>query len=59
MYEWIGDKWGNFESTAYIDEKNVIVIIVYNCKSEEFYKQNYDNFEQVINSYMFITEKIN
>ena len=59
MYEWIGDKWGNFESTAYIDEKHVIVIIVYNCKSEEYYKQNYDKFEQVINSYIFITEKTN
>lgn len=59
IYEWVGDKWGNFESVAYINENHVIVIIVYNCKNEEYYKQNYDKFEQVVKSYKFVTENTN
>jgi hypothetical protein len=59
IYDWIGDKWGNYESTAYIDENKVIVIIVYTCRDIKFYKTNYDKFINVIKSYSFFTENVN
>jgi hypothetical protein len=58
IYEWSGDNYGNIESTAYIDEKNVIVLISYSCRDTGFYNSNYSKFIQTVKSYSFVTEKV-
>jgi hypothetical protein len=59
IFEWSGDEYGNIESSAYIEEKNVIVLITYNCRSMEFYKTNYSKFIETVRSYSFFTDKVN
>jgi hypothetical protein len=58
IYEWSGDNFGNIESTAYIEEKNVIIIITYNSRDMTFYKSNYSKFIQTVKSYSFFTDKV-
>jgi hypothetical protein len=59
IYEWLGDKWDNLESTAYINENKVIVIITFNSRNNKFYKSNYSKFIEIVQSYMFLTENVN
>lgn len=63
----LGDKeiiikeWQNnmntFESVAYIEEKNVIVLIVLSSKDESHYLKSADAFKELVMSYQFYSHK--
>jgi hypothetical protein len=46
-----GDKWGNFESIAYIDTPADYVAIILTCKTEAAYKNAQGAFAEVVKSY--------
>ena len=53
-----GDKHGNFESVAYIEEKKAYVRIVLTSRDRALYEDSKDEFEQFVGSYKFLAENL-
>ena len=53
-----GDQYGNYEAIAYIDERNIVVMIVLSSRSEKIFKAALPAFKKLVGSYNFLTEKI-
>jgi hypothetical protein len=53
-----GDKWGNFESVAYLQENKVIITIVLTSRNENLYLKSIQAFQELIESYYFITSNV-
>lgn len=53
-----GDRGGNFEAVAYIDESKVVVLIVLTARSEKDFQANWPLFKDMVHSYRFISETV-
>ena len=53
-----GDKWGNTELIAFIDAESHVVLVVLNSKDEEIFNASVDAFMEVVESFMFLTDKV-
>jgi hypothetical protein len=53
-----GDKHGNFESVAYIEESKTYVRIVLSSRDRAAYEDSRDEFEQFVGSYKFLAENL-
>lgn len=53
-----GDKHGNFESVAYIEEKKTFVRIVLSSRDRAAYEESQEAFEQFVGSYKFLAESL-
>lgn len=53
-----GDKWNNYETVAYIPEKKVMVLIILTARDEASYLQSVPAFEELVHSYLFLTEDV-
>ncbi len=53
-----GDKWGNYEAVAYIDESKVIVMLVITSRSKKDFQDFYPSFIELIKSYKFLTSDV-
>ncbi|MBV9672230.1 MAG: hypothetical protein JO076_05315, partial [Verrucomicrobia bacterium] len=51
VYYYTGDKFGNFEATAYIKAKNSIHFITLSAQDESSFKQAIPAFEAIVTSY--------
>jgi hypothetical protein len=56
--KFVGDKWGNYETVAYIDESKIISILVMTSRNKKEFDDSYPSFIQLVKSYTFITEKV-
>lgn len=53
-----GDRWGNHEAIAYLDEEKVFVMFVLSAKYRSLYDGSYDAFRELVGSYDFLTEHV-
>jgi hypothetical protein len=53
-----GDKWGNHESVAYIEEEKCIITLVLSTKSDTLFKKSQTAFDDLVKSYRFFTDKV-
>jgi len=53
-----GDRWGNQEAVAYIDEPAVMVILVLSARSQEAFQKSLPAFERLVASYRFFTDDV-
>ena len=53
-----GDKHGNFESVAYIEEPKTYVRIVLSSRDRAAYEDSRDEFEEFVGSYKFLAENL-
>jgi len=53
-----GDQWGNQEAVAYINEKNVVAILVLSSRSQSDFQKSLPAFEKLVASYRFYTDKV-
>lgn len=53
-----GDKGGNFEAVAYIEEAKVVTMLVLSSRDEEVFQSAYSVLEQLVGSYKFLTEDV-
>lgn len=51
VYFYSGDKWGNYEAVAYIQEDETINFLVYNSRNIESFNSNLDVFYEMVSSY--------
>jgi len=54
-----GDKWGNYESIAYVEAPTVYVMIVLTSRVEAAYKHAQLAFADLVKSYRFLTKDVN
>jgi hypothetical protein len=47
-----------YEAIAYIDAKNVIVMVILSSKTKESFDQNIDAFEKLVKSYFYVTDNV-
>jgi hypothetical protein len=52
------DRFGSYEAVAYIPENKVVVIIVMISGNKEKFESNLKAFEDLVKSYMFITDEV-
>jgi hypothetical protein len=55
--EFTGDKWGNSELVAYIEEKAVFVVVVLNSRMPEAFAKSQAAFKELVGSYRYL-EKV-
>jgi len=53
-----GDKFGNFEAIAYIEEEKIGVMIVMSSKTKTGFDNSLTAFEKLVKSYFFISSKV-
>ena len=53
-----GDRGGNFEAVAYIDESKVVILIVLTARSENDFQANWPVFKNMVHSYRFISDTV-
>jgi hypothetical protein len=53
-----GDRWGNYESVAYIEAPTVWVMIVLTSRNESAYKAALPAFNSLVKTYKFLTTKV-
>lgn len=51
IYHSSGDKWGNYEAAAYIQEKDTINYLVFHSKTKELFDKHIADFYQIVKSY--------
>lgn len=56
--KFVGDKWGNHEAVAYIDETKIISILVMTSRNKKEFDASYPSFIELVKSYTFITQKV-
>jgi hypothetical protein len=56
VYYYAGDKYGNFEATAYIQAKGSIHFITLSARDETTFKQTRNAFEALVTSYEDLTK---
>jgi len=56
VYYYAGDKYGNFEATAYIQAKGSIHFITLSARDEATFKQTRNAFEALVTSYEDLTK---
>jgi hypothetical protein len=54
-----GDKFGNFESIAYLGEEKAYVMIVLSSRDRALYEKSQGAFEQFVGSYRYLTANVN
>jgi hypothetical protein len=54
----IGDKWGNRESIAFLAEDSIFVTIVLTARTAESYKAALPAFADLVGSYRFVTKDV-
>lgn len=51
IYHYSGDKWGNYEAVAYVQEKDTINFIVFNARKRESFDKYLNDFYEAVRSY--------
>ncbi len=54
IFHFTGDKWGNYEAVAYIEEDNCVNFLVYNSKNKKDFQKYYKDFIKIVKSYFNI-----
>ena len=52
------DKNSNCEAVAYMEEKNCIVLVILTARNEEDFKGCFPAFKELVESYVFMTDKV-
>jgi hypothetical protein len=58
IYHFTGDKWGDYEATAYFLEGKTIDFVTLSARSEKDFRDSLPAFEKLASSYTFLPEKI-
>ncbi len=58
VIKYFGGEYTNFEAVAFIKEKLNISTIVYSSQSDDEFKKYYNIFEELVNSYYYVTSKV-
>jgi hypothetical protein len=58
IYHFTGDKWGDYEATAYFLEGRTIDFVTLSARSEKEFRGALPAFEKLVASYAFLPEKI-
>lgn len=53
-----GDRWGNFESVAYLEEETVLVLIALTARSQELYDASQAAYAALLREYQFVTTEV-
>ncbi len=53
-----GDRWGNQEAVAYIEEPAVVVVLVLSARNQEAFQKSLPAFEKLVASYRFYTTDV-
>lgn len=48
----------NYETVAYIDEKDVVVLLVLSSRNKEDFEKSLEPFKELVSSYFFITDQV-
>jgi len=56
--KFLGDKWGNHEAVAYIDEPKTISLLVITSRNKKEFDASYSSFIELVKSYGFITQEV-
>lgn len=59
IYTYSGDVNGNYEVVAYIPEKKGVTMIVISSRNKNGCINHYKQFESLVRSYKFLTDKVN
>lgn len=59
VYTYSGDVNGNYETVAYIPENKGVTMIVISSRNKNGCINNYKQFESLVRSYKFLTDKVN
>jgi hypothetical protein len=51
----LGDKTGNYEACAYIDESKIVSFVVLTARNQKEFEANLPAFKELVQSYFFIT----
>jgi hypothetical protein len=58
IYHFTGDKWGDFEATAYFLEEKTIDFITLSARSDKEFQSALPAFEELVSTYAFLPNKI-
>jgi hypothetical protein len=58
IYHFTGDKWGDFEATAYFLEGKTINFVTLSARNEKDFQVALPAFEQLVTSYAFLPDKV-
>jgi hypothetical protein len=58
IYHFSGDKWGDYEATAYFLEGKTIDFVTLSARNEKDFRDSLPAFEKLATSYTFLPEKI-
>ena len=53
-----GDKWGNYEAVAYLQEETVFVLIALSARNRELYEGALEAFQKLVKSYHFLSKNV-
>jgi hypothetical protein len=53
-----GDKWGNYEAVAYVQEETVFVLLTLTARTKELYENALNAFQNLVKSYAFLTKDV-
>ncbi|HEY3103540.1 MAG TPA: hypothetical protein VGJ69_08105 [Pyrinomonadaceae bacterium] len=53
-----GDRGGNFDAVAYIDESKVVILIVLTARSEKDFQATWPLFKDMIHTYRFVSDTV-
>jgi hypothetical protein len=53
-----GDKGGNIETVAYVDENKVVIMIVLSARTEKDFQASLPRFKELVHSYRFISDSV-
>lgn len=51
IYYYAGDRWGNYEAVAYIQETRTINYLVFNSRTKENFEKYIGDFQKIVSSY--------
>ncbi len=58
IWEYSGDKWGDYELVGYIDEQKGFVIMVFNARNKIDFNNTRQKFFELVKSYSFLSKKV-
>lgn len=53
-----GDKGGNIETVAYVDESKVVIMIVLSARTEKDFQASLPIFKELVHSYNFLSDTV-
>ena len=58
LWEFTGDKWGNYERLCYFQEKNGIALLILSSRNKDDFESSKKALIELAKSYFFVTEDV-